>query len=139
MNYQKKLFLGNLYSKRDWGHAKEYVEAMWLILQQKKPDDFVISSGQQSTVKKFVELTAKKLGIPIKWKGKGVNEKGYDPDNNVIIECDKSYHRPLEVNNLLGDSKKALKILGWRSKINLSQLISEMIEEELNSLRINHF
>ena len=139
MNYQKKLFLGNLYSKRDWGHAKEYVEAMWLILQQKKPDDFVISSGQQITVKKFVELTAKKLGISIKWKGKGVNEKGYNPDNNVIIECDKSYYRPLEVNNLLGDSKKALKILGWRSKINLSQLISEMIEEELNSLRINHF
>ena len=139
MNYQKKLFLGNLYSKRDWGHAKEYVEAMWLILQQKKPDDFVISSGKQITVKKFVELTAKKLGIPIKWKGKGVNEKGYDPDNNIIIKCDKSYHRPLEVNNLLGDSKKALKILGWRSKINLSQLISEMIEEELNSLRINHF
>ena len=139
MNYQKKLFLGNLYSKRDWGHAKEYVEAMWLILQQKKPDDFVISSGKQITVKKFVELTAKKLGMPIKWKGKGVNEKGYDPDNNIIIKCDKSYHRPLEVNNLLGDSKKALKILGWRSKINLSQLISEMIEEELNSLRINHF
>ena len=139
MNYQKKLFLGNLYSKRDWGHAKEYVEAMWLILQQKKPDDFVISSGQQITVKKFVELTAKKLDIPIKWKGKGVNEKGYDPDNNVIIECDKSYHRPLEVNNLLGDSKKALKILGWHPKISLSQLISEMVEEELNSLGINHF
>ncbi len=134
MNYQKKLFLGNLYSKRDWGHAKEYVEAMWLILQQKKPDDFVISSGQQITVKKFVELTAKKLGIPIKWKGKGINEKGYDPDNNVIIECDKSYYRPLEVNNLLGDSKKALKILGWHSKINLSQLISEMIEYEMNNI-----
>ena len=86
-----------------------------------------------------MELTAKKLGITIKWKGKGVNEKGYDPDNNVIIECDKSYYRPLEVNNLLGDSKKALKILGWHPKINLSQLISEMIEEELNSLRTNHF
>ena len=139
MNYQKKLFLGNLYSKRDWGHAKEYVEAMWLILQQKKPDDFVISSGQQITVKKFVELTAKKLGISIKWKGKGVNEKGYDLDNNVIIECDKSYHRPLDVNNLLGDSKKALKILGWHPKISLSQLISEMVEEELNSLGINNF
>ena len=139
MNYQKKLFLGNLYSKRDWGHAKEYVEAMWLILQQKKPDNFVISSGQQITVKKFVELTAKKLNIPIKWKGKGINEKGYDLDNNAIIECDKSYHRPLDVNNLLGDSKKALKILGWYPKISLSQLISEMVEEELNSLGINNF
>ena len=136
---QKKLFLGNLNAKRDWGHAKDYCLAMWKILQQKKPDDFVISSGQQITVKKFVELTAKKLNIPIKWKGKGINEKGYDLDNNVIIECDKSYHRPLDVNNLLGDSKKALKILGWRPKISLSQLISEMIEEELNSLKINHF
>ena len=131
---QKKLFLGNLSAKRDWGHAKDYCYAMWKILQQNKPDDYVIATGIQHSVKEFVNLTAKKLKLKIKWKGRGINEKAYNDKGDSIIECDKNYFRPLDVNTLLGDSKKARKKLNWKPKINLSSLIDEMINSEYQYL-----
>ena len=130
-NKQKTLFLGNLYSKRDWGHAREYVEAMWLMLKQKTPEDFVISTGQQISVKTFVNLVLKELDIKVTWKGKGINEKAYDSVGKLILACDKSYYRPLEVNTLLGNSKKAFKKLKWKPKTKVQGLIKEMIEEEM--------
>ena len=129
---QKTLFLGNLYSKRDWGHAKDFVKAMWLMLQQKKPQDFVIATGNQTTVKNFVNIVAKKLKLNIKWKGKGINEKAIDETGKTIIACHRSYYRPLEVNSLLGDSRKAKKILKWKPNFNLDKLISDMISSELS-------
>ena len=129
---QKTLYLGNLNSKRDWGHAKDYVEAMWRMLQQKKPIDLVISTGKQITVKNFVNEVSKKLGMKISWKGKGINEKGIDQNGRTVVACDKSYYRPLEVNSLLGDSKKARKLLNWKPKFNLDSLISEMVNLEMN-------
>ena len=131
---QKTLYLGNLYAKRDWGHAKDFVNAMWLILQQKKPDDFVISTGNQTTVKNFVNLVARYLRIKIKWRGQGINEKAIDENGNVVVACDRAYYRPLEVNNLLGDSKKARRILGWKPKMRLNELVSEMVKTELNKI-----
>jgi len=128
---QKTLFLGNLNAKRDWGHAKDYVEAMWLMLQQKKPDDFVISTGKQVSVKYFVNMVAKLLDMKISWKGNGINEKAYDINKKVIVACDKAYYRPLEVNTLLGSSKKALNKLKWKPKTDLKKLIIEMINEEM--------
>jgi GDPmannose 4,6-dehydratase len=128
-NNQKKLYLGNLYAKRDWGHAKDYVIAMWKMLQRKKPDDFVIATGQQYSVKEFINFTAKELGILIQWKGRGVNEKGYWK-NKCIIEIDKQYFRPTEVNSLKGDSSKARRILGWKPNTSIKSLIKEMIEFE---------
>ncbi|MDC0974581.1 GDP-mannose 4,6-dehydratase [Candidatus Pelagibacter sp.] len=127
---QKKLFLGNLNAKRDWGHAKDYCYAMWKILQQSKPDDYVIATGIQYSVKEFVNLTAKKLDLKIKWKGVGIKEKAYNEKGYPIVECDKNYFRPLDVNTLLGDSRKARKKLNWKPKINLSSLIDEMINSE---------
>ena len=132
---QKTLFLGNLYSKRDWGHAREYVEAMWLMLKQKTPEDFVISTGKQISVKSFINIVVKQLKIEITWKGKGVYEKAYDLNGNLIIACDKSYYRPLEVNTLLGSSKKAFKKLKWKPKIKVNELIKEMISEEIKLLK----
>ncbi len=132
---QKKLFLGNLYSKRDWGHAEDYVEAIWKILQTKKPDDFVICTGKQYTIKSFLEITAKKLGISLKWRGKGLNEKAYDLNNKPIIEIKKKYFRPSEVDKLVGDYSKAKKILNWKPKHNLSSLIDEMINHEIDLLK----
>ena len=132
-NKQKTLYLGNMYSKRDWGHAKDYVQAMWSMLQQKKPEDFVIATGKQTNVKNFVNLVAKQLKIKISWKGKGIKEKAIDENGKTIVACDKAYYRPLEVNTLLGDSRKARKKLKWNPKINLNALISEMIEYEMNN------
>ena len=129
---QKILYLGNLYAKRDWGHAKDYVEAMWLMLQQKKPIDLVISTGKQTTVKNFVNKVSKKLNMRILWKGKGISEKAVDQYGKTIVACDKNYYRPLEVNNLLGDSRKARKVLNWKPNTGLDDLISEMISLEMN-------
>ena len=131
---QKKLFLGNLNSKRDWGHAREYCYAMWKILQQKKPDDYVIATGVQHSIKQFINLTAKKLKINISWKGKGIKEKAVDKNGSIIIECDHNYFRPLDVNTLLGDASKARKKLKWKPKQNLSSLIDEMIDSEYQAL-----
>ena len=129
---QKILYLGNLNSKRDWGHAKDYVDAMWRMLQQKKPIDLVISTGKQTTVKNFVNKVSKKLGMKIIWTGKGINERGIDQSGRTVVACDKSYYRPLEVNSLLGDSRKAKKILNWKPKFNLDSLISEMVNKEMS-------
>ena len=133
--YQKKLFLGNLYSKRDWGHARDYVEAMWRMLQQKKPNDYVIGTGKTFTIKEFVNKSAKKIGLKIKWLGKGINEKALNIENKkVLIECKKRYFRPVEVDYLKGNANRAKKLLKWSPKISIDNLIDEMIEHELEIL-----
>ena len=135
MSKQKKLFLGNLDSKRDWGHARDYVEAMWKILQQKKPDDYVIATGKQLSIRQFINLVTKKLNMKIIWKGKGLNEKGIEVKTKKdIILVDKNYIRPLDVNTLLGNASKARKKLSWKPKTNINQLIEEMISDEINIL-----
>ena len=134
---QKKLFLGNLNAKRDWGHARDYCEAMWKILQQKKPEDFVIATGFQYSIKEFINITAKKLNLKINWKGKGFKEKGLDRNGKIIIECDKKYFRPLDVNTLLGDATKARRKLKWKPKENIHSLIEEMILFENRTLDAN--
>ncbi len=131
---QKKLYLGNLEAKRDWGHARDYVEAMWKMLQKKQPTDYVIATGKQYSVKQFVNLTLKELNIKYYWKGKGLNTKCYDESGNCIIECSKEYFRPLEVDTLLGDSKKARKELKWKPKINIEMLVKEMVKSEILKL-----
>ena len=134
---QDKLFLGNLDAKRDWGHARDYCLAMWKILQQKKPDDYVIATGNQYSIKQFINMTAKKLKMKIKWSGRGINEKGIDENGNIIVECDKNYFRPLDVNTLLGDARKAKRELKWKPKENIHTLIEEMIKFEINSINEN--
>jgi len=124
------LYLGNLYAKRDWGHAKDYVVAMWKMLQKKKPKDYVISSGKQYSVKYFVYLVSKELGMQIIWKGQGMNEKGYF-NNKAIISIDKKYFRPTEVDSLLGNSSKAKKELKWKPHYNIYSLVKEMVNEEI--------
>ena len=135
MGVQKKLILGNLDSKRDWGHASDYVEAMWKILQQKKPDDYVIATGKQYSIRQFINFVTKKLNMRIVWRGKGLNEKGYDIlTKKNIITVDKNYLRPLDVNTLLGNASKARRELKWKPKTNIHKLIEEMIIEEMNIL-----
>jgi GDPmannose 4,6-dehydratase len=129
---QNRLYLGNLYAKRDWGHAKDYVEAMWKIMNQKLAKDYVVATGKQSTVKNFINLAAKELNMKINWKGKGINEKGYY-NKKIIIQCDKKYFRPLEVDTLLGDASKARKELKWSPRFNLKTLIKDMIREEISN------
>ena len=130
---QKKLYLGNLNSKRDWGHARDYCFAMWKMLQQKKPDDYVIATGVQYSIKQFVNIAAKKLKMKIYWKGKGYKEKAYDENHYPIIECDKNYFRPLDVHTLIGDAKKARKKLKWKPTEDIHSLIKEMIDSEYQS------
>ena len=137
LGLQKKLILGNLNAKRDWGHAKDYVEAQWLMLQQKIPDDFVIATGKNYSVKYFINIVAKELNMKISWRGKGINEKAYDENNNIIIECNKKYFRPSEVQKLLGNPSKAKKILKWKPKISIKQLAKEMVQNDLNLLSKN--
>jgi len=128
---QKILTLGNLYSKRDWGHAKDYVESMWKILQHKKPDDFVVATNKSYSVKDFVNISAKKIGFKIKWINKGLKEEGIDEiTNKIIINVSKKYFRETEVDNLIGDFTKAKKILKWKPKNSLNQLIDDMIQNE---------
>ena len=138
LGQQKKMQIGNLYAKRDWGHAKEYVQAMWKILQQKKPDDYVIATGVQYSVKDFINIVAKELKIKILWKGKGINEKAFNEKGKIIIECDKNYFRPLDVNTLLGDSSKARRVLKWKPKIKINELAKEMVIKELQRLSLNN-
>jgi GDPmannose 4,6-dehydratase len=134
LGLQKKLYLGNLKAKRDWGHARDYVEGMWRILQQKKPDDYVLATGSQHSVKEFANMALQELGIKFSWKGSGVNEKCIDYSGKILIECDPAYYRPLEVDTLLGDASKAKKKLNWKPKTNLKSLVKEMVAEELSSL-----
>ena len=131
---QKKLILGNLYAKRDWGHAEDYVEAMWKILQNNKPEDFVICTGKQYSIKEFINLVSEELKLKIRWKGKGLNEKGYNTQNNCIIECNKKYLRPAEVDTLKGDFSKARKVLKWKPKHNIKSLVKDMISYEFKYL-----
>ena len=137
LGLQKELTLGNLNAKRDWGHAKDYVEAMWKMLQLKKPDDFVIATGKQYTVRDFVNISAKYLGISIKWTGKGINEKGIDKKTGkILIRVGKRYFRPTEVDSLLGNAKKAKKILKWKPKISFNQMVKEMVIKDFENAKL---
>ena len=128
---QKKLYLGNLNAKRDWGHAKDYVEAMWKMLQKRTPSDYVIATGKQYTVKQFVNFTLKELGFKFRWSGTGINTKCFDDKNNCIVACSREYFRPLEVDTLLGNAKKARLELNWKPKIDITKLVKEMVNFEL--------
>ena len=130
LKLQQTLYLGNLNALRDWGHAEDYVEAQWLILQQNKPEDYVIATGKQYSVREFVNLAAKELSMKIDWKGKGINEVGY-LNGKSIIKIDPRYFRPTEVENLLGDASKAKKKLGWYPKTTFKELVKEMVSEDL--------
>ena len=135
---QKKLFLGNLNAKRDWGHARDYCSAMWKILQQKKPDDYVIATGVQHSIKQFINLTAKKLKINISWKGKGIKEKAYiirSGKKDLIIKIDRKYYRPLEIDYLKGDPKKAFKKLNYKLKHNLKDLVKDMLDSDIDIVK----
>ena len=134
-NKQKVLYIGNLDAKRDWGHAKDYVRAMWLMMQKNKPDDYVISTGKQYSVKNFIDISSKKIGLKIKWKKKGKYQEAINLLNNkIIVKQSLKYFRVSEVDSLLGDSTKAKKKLNWKPKHDLNSLIDEMIREELKNL-----
>jgi len=132
LGLQKKLFLGNFNARRDWGHARDFVEAMWLILQQDEPEDYVIATGEQHSVREFVEAAFHEVGISITWKGKGSDEKGYDGDTGrALVEVDRRYFRPAEVDTLHGNPSKAKKKLGWKPRVTFRELVSEMVREDL--------
>ena len=128
---QDCLYLGNLDAKRDWGHAKDYVRMQWLMLQQQEADDFVIATGEQYSVREFVEIGCKKLGMSVTWQGAGVDEKGYDANGQCIVAVDPQYFRPTEVDTLLGDASKAKELLGWEPVITFDELVTEMVEYDL--------
>jgi GDPmannose 4,6-dehydratase len=128
---QDCLYLGNLDAKRDWGHAKDYVRMQWLMLQQEEADDFVIATGEQYSVREFVEIGCKKLGMSVTWQGEGVDEKGYNANGQCIVAVDPQYFRPTEVETLLGDASKAKQLLGWEPEITFDELVTEMVEYDL--------
>jgi len=135
---QDKLFLGNLDSRRDWGYAPEYIESMWLMLQQDKPDDYIVATGESHSVREFIEEACRILGIDIEWQGEGINEKGIDKKTGqTIIEIDPKYFRPTEVDLLLGDASKAERILGWKAKTTFKELVKIMIESDMDILKNN--
>lgn len=127
------LYLGNLDARRDWGHARDYVEMQWLMLQQERPDDFVIASGVQYSVREFVELAAREIGIDVTWTGSGVEEQGFDANGRCIVRVDSRYFRPTEVETLLGDASKAREMLNWSPRISFVDLVAEMAREDLRS------
>lgn len=131
LGLEQELYLGNLDARRDWGHARDYVKAQWLMLQQEEPEDFVIATGEQHSVREFVELAAKKTGLDIHWSGTGVDEVGIDQKGNVVVRVDPRYFRPTEVETLLGDASRARSKLGWQCEAGFDQLVSEMVEEDL--------
>lgn len=133
LGLQECLYLGNLDAKRDWGHAKDYVEMQWLMLQQNQPEDFVIATGVQYSVRDFVDAAGREIGLTITWKGEGVEEKGYDANGKCIVAVDPRYFRPTEVETLLGDATKAKQKLGWTPKISFNELVSEMMREDLKA------
>ena len=133
LGLQDCLFLGNLDALRDWGHAKDYVEMQWLMLQQEKAEDFVIASGEQHSVREFVDAAAAEVDISITWQGNGIEEKGYDAEGNCIVAVDERYFRPSEVDTLLGDATKAQQKLGWTPKISFKELVAEMMQDDLKS------
>ena len=140
LGLEQKLFLGNLDALRDWGHARDYVELQWLILQQDNPDDWVIATGEQYSVRDFVNEVSNNLDMKLTWKGDGIDEKAYDAEGNIIVEVDENYFRPTEVNALLGDSSKARKELNWKPKTSFKQLVKEMTDSDMlkaeNELKI---
>jgi len=131
LGLQDCLYLGNLDALRDWGHARDYVEMQWLMLQQEKPEDFVIASGVQHSVRDFVEAAADEAGIAIQWQGEGIDEKGFDSNGKCIVAVDHRYFRPAEVDTLLGDPSNARKKLGWSPKTSFKELVAEMMREDL--------
>jgi len=133
LGLQDCLFLGNLDSKRDWGHAKDYIEMQWLMLQQEQPEDFVIATGVQYSVRDFVDAAATEIGIAVEWRGTGVDEKGYDALGKCIVQVDPRYFRPTEVETLLGDATKAREKLGWTPRITFDELVAEMVREDLKT------
>ena len=137
LGLQDCLYLGNLDAKRDWGHAKDYVEMQWLMLQQDKPEDYVIATGVQYSVRDFVDAAAAELGMDIRWTGEGIDQKGCTPDGKAIVVVDPRYFRPTEVESLLGDATKARTQLGWTPKITFQQLVAEMVREDLSSAQRN--
>ena len=140
LGMEDRLYLGNIDAKRDWGHARDYVEGMWRILQQDKPEDFVLATGVTTTIRKFCEMTFKELGMEIEWQGHGVDEKGIDRNTGkVLIEIDPRYFRPAEVDLLLGDASKAKAKLGWQPKYDLEALCREMVKEDLQEAKREKF
>jgi GDPmannose 4,6-dehydratase len=133
LGLQDCLFLGNLNAKRDWGHARDYVEMMWLMLQQGEAEDFVIATGQQNSVRDFVNAAAHEVGLAIEWRGEGVDEKGFDDKGRCVVAIDPRYFRPTEVEALLGDAGKARRKLGWEPRIRFKELVAEMMREDLKS------
>lgn len=131
---QKCLYLGNLDSKRDWGHAKDYIEGMWLMLQADKPQDYVLSMNETTTIRDFVTNAFAAVDVKITWEGKGVDEVGKDQDGNVVVQVDPSYFRPTEVDLLIGDSTRARTELGWEPKYTLAAMVEEMVKEDLNQV-----
>ncbi|HKT14621.1 MAG TPA: GDP-mannose 4,6-dehydratase [Allosphingosinicella sp.] len=133
---QERLYLGNLDAKRDWGHAREYVEGMWLMLQQDEPDDYVLATGEATSVRTFVEWAFADAGITLRWEGQGIDEKGYDAgDGRLLVEVDPRYFRPTEVDLLIGDAGKARQKLGWQHKTNARELAREMVQADLEIMR----
>jgi GDPmannose 4,6-dehydratase len=136
LGLQAKLFLGNLDARRDWGHARDYVEGMWLILQQPEPDDYVLATGEQHSVREFVERAFAHVGRQIEWHGSGQTEQGIDArDGRVLVEIDARYFRPTEVDALIGDPSKARQKLGWRHTVSFDEMVREMVETDLNAMR----
>jgi len=133
LGLQDCLYLGNLDSKRDWGHAKDYIEMQWLMLQQAQAEDFVIATGVQFSVRDFINAAADDLGIRIRWEGTGINEKGFDGHGKCIVAVDPRYFRPTEVESLMGDATKAREKLGWKPKVTFQELVSEMVREDLKA------
>jgi GDPmannose 4,6-dehydratase len=137
LGLQAKLFLGNLNAKRDWGHARDYVEGMWLIVQQEEPDDYVLATGEAHSVREFVEKAFSHVGRTIVWKGTGVEEKGIDQHSSkVLVEIDPRYFRPTEVDHLIGDPRKAHNKLGWRHRVTFDELVREMVSADLATIRL---
>lgn len=140
LGLQKKIYLGNLDAQRDWGHAKDYIEGMWLMLQQEKADDFVLATGETNTVRKFVELAFSEVGIKLRWEGEGVHEKGISVESGeVLIEVDPKYFRPTEVELLIGDPSKAQRELGWKHKYNLEALVKDMIASDVKLFKRDNY
>ena len=137
LGLQDCLYLGNLDARRDWGHARDYVEMQWLMLQQDKPEDYVIATGVQYSVRDFVDAAAAELGMDIRWTGEGLHQQGCTPDGKPVVVVDPRYFRPTEVDSLLGDATKARTQLGWTPKITFSELVAEMVREDLTSAQRN--
>jgi len=136
LGLQECLYLGNLNAMRDWGHAKDFIEMQWLMLQQDEPDDYVIATGEQHSVRKFVDIAASEIGIAVKWEGQGVNEKGINAANGkTIVAVDPNYFRPTEVDTLLGDSSKGKEKLGWEPKVSFEDLVKEMVHADLEDAK----